>query len=166
MKHSQARRSLCPINFTLELVGDPWSLLVVRDIVYFGKRTFGEFHSSAEGIARNILAERLDRLVGAGVLTRRPLESDRRKQEYRLTEAGLDLIPLLLAAADWGAAHADETDAPPWWIAYVRASPTDAADLVREVVRSGGSIFSGEQTVVERLTRSGAIRIDDGLRLS
>ena len=86
------RRSDCPINFSLETFGDMWSLLIIRDIVYFGKRTYGEFRSSEEGIATNILGSRLAHLVQQGILVKRPYDTDRRKDEYALTEKGLDLI--------------------------------------------------------------------------
>jgi DNA-binding HxlR family transcriptional regulator len=151
MKHSTGRRSECPINYSLETVGDAWSLLVVRDIVYFGKRTFGEFLASSEGIARNILTTRLDRLQQHGILTKSPHPTDGRKDTYSLTERGLDLIPLLLAAADWGAEHAPSTDAPRWWIELVRSRRDEITTLIRDAVRDGGSIFVGEASVVSQL---------------
>lgn len=151
MKHSAGRRSECPINYSLEMVGDPWSLLVIRDIVYFGKRTYGEFLGSAEGIARNILAARLEQLQERGILTKAPHPDDGRKDVYSLTDRGLDLIPLLLAAADWGAEHAPSTDAPREWIELVRARRDELVPLIRETVRDGGSIFVGTGSVVSRL---------------
>src|SRR5205085_10457184 len=72
MKHTQQRRSDCPINFALETFGDPWSLLLIRDIVYFGKKTYGEFLASEEGMATNILASRLARLEEQGSLMKKP----------------------------------------------------------------------------------------------
>src|SRR5260370_15357176 len=95
MKHTYQRRSDCPINFALELFGDPWSLLIIRDIVYFGKNTYGEFLASAEGMATNILASRLARLEQAGILVKLPSPFDKRKEEDVLTEQDLDLIALL-----------------------------------------------------------------------
>jgi len=151
MKHTTARRSECPINFALEMVGDPWSLLVVRDIVYFGKRTFGEFLGSEEGIARNILATRLRQLEERGILDKSPHPADRRKDVYSLTERGLDLIPLLLAAADWGFVHAPSTEAPREWIELVRERRDDVVPLIRDTVRAGGSIFVGAGSVLDRL---------------
>lgn len=151
MKHANHRRSLCPINHTLEMVGDPWSLLVIRDIVYFGKRTFGEFLGSAEGVARNILASRLDQLRERGILQKAPHPQDGRKDVYSLTERGLDLIPLLLAAADWGAEHAPSTDAPPEWIELVRTRRDELLPLIRTTVQEGGSIFVGDDSVIARL---------------
>src|SRR6266516_2955941 len=71
MKHTHQRRSDCPINFALELFGDPWSLLIIRDIVYFGKKTYGEFLASEEGMATNILASRLAHLEHQGLLVKK-----------------------------------------------------------------------------------------------
>jgi len=151
MKHTTARRSLCPINYSLEMVGDPWSLLVVRDIVYFGKQTFGEFLASSEGIARNILAGRLEQLQERGILHKTPHPHDGRKDLYALTDRGLDLIPMLLVAADWGAEHAPSTDAPGWWIELVRARREEITALIRDAVREGRSVFVGADSVAARL---------------
>lgn len=130
-------RSSCPIGYTLEMVGDSWSLLIVRDIVYFGKETFGEFRTSGEGIARNILSNRLARLVEQGILTGRPHRDDGRKDLYELTETGLDLIPILLAMAEWGATHFAESDAPPEWIQLVRSRRDEMTALICDTVRGG-----------------------------
>src|SRR5579884_1987670 len=113
MKHTQHRRSDCPINFALETFGDPWSLLIIRDIVYFGKHTYGEYLESDEGMATNILASRLARLEQHGILMKRPSAADKRKEEYLLTEKGLDLIPTLVEMANWSAHYDPQTGAPP-----------------------------------------------------
>ncbi|KAA9153403.1 helix-turn-helix transcriptional regulator [Microbacterium lushaniae] len=151
MKHATGRRSECPINFTVELLGDPWSLLVIRDIVYFGKQTFGEFLGSAEGVARNILSARLTRLQERGILRSAAHPTDRRKEVYALTELGIDLVPVLLAAADWGAEHAPSTDAPRWWIELVRERRDEITDLIKQAVRDGRSVFAGEDSVAAKL---------------
>ena len=144
-------RSSCPMSYTLEMVRDSWSLLIVRDIVYFGKKTFGEFRTSQEGIARNILSNRLARLVEQGILTRRPHPDDGRKDLYELTETGLDLIPILLAMAKWGATHFAESDAPPEWIQLVRSRRNKMTTLICDTVRSGGATFAGENSAVSKL---------------
>src|SRR5947209_10805018 len=100
MKHTEHRRSDCPINFALETFGDTWSLLIIRDIVYFGKKTYGEFLESEEGMATNILASRLTRLEQQGILVKKPSPLDKRKEEYALTERGLDLVPVLVEMAN------------------------------------------------------------------
>lgn len=98
-------RSGCPVNMSLEVFGDRWSLLIVRDLMVRGFRTFHDFENSGEGIATNILAERLRRLCEAGIVEREPDEDDRRRMNYRLTEKGIDLAPILLEMLIWGARH-------------------------------------------------------------
>ena len=107
----KARRSGCPVSISLEMLGDRWSLLIVRDLMVRGFRTFGEFQESGEGIATNILADRLRKLRAAGIITAETEETDGRKVNYRLTEKGIDLAPVLLELLIWGARH-EETRAP------------------------------------------------------
>lgn len=150
MKRSD-NKSHCPINFSLETFGDHWSLLIIRDIVYFGKKTYGEFIESEEGISSNILASRLAHLEQKGILLKKPHETDKRKEVYLLSEKGLDLIPILLEMAGWGAKYDAETDAPQSWIYAVNADRGSMIRLIRETVQSGGSIFSGPNNVVSKL---------------
>jgi len=82
------RRSSCPVSIALEVFGDRWSLLVVRDLMVRGFRTFKEFLGSGEGIASNILADRLQKLERDGIIVYEPEESDGRRVNYRLTEKG------------------------------------------------------------------------------
>ncbi|HLJ36215.1 MAG TPA: helix-turn-helix domain-containing protein [Ktedonobacteraceae bacterium] len=151
MKHTQHRRSDCPINFGLETFGDPWSLLIIRDIVYFGKNTYGEFLDSEEGMATNILASRLARLEQQGNLVKKPSPSDKRKEEYVLTEKGLDLIPVLVEMANWSARYDPQTGAPAAWIALMEAEREKMIQRIRETVRSGGSVFAGERSLLSQL---------------
>jgi DNA-binding HxlR family transcriptional regulator len=153
MKKQQRRRSHCPINFALETFGDSWSLLIVRDIVYFGKKTYGEFLQSSEGIATNILASRLAQLEQKGILVKKPYATDRRKEIYSLTEKGLDLIPILLEITNWGAHHGPQTGATQEWMALVNTNQEKMSRLIRETVQRGGSIFSGPDRVVDRLAK-------------
>ena len=150
MKHTQHRRSDCPINFALETFGDPWSLLIIRDIVYFGKNTYGEFVASEEGIATNILASRLARLEQAGILVKQPSPSDKRKEVYALTEKGLDLIPLLVEMANWSAQYDPHTAAPAAWIALMKADKEQMIRLIRQTVQNGGSVFSGPDSLISK----------------
>ena len=150
MKHTNHRRSDCPINFALEIFGDPWSLLLIRDIVYFGKKTYGEFLASEEGMATNILASRLAHLEHQGILTKKPSPSDKRKEEYALTEKGLDLIPVLVEMANWSAQHDPHTAAPAAWIALMKAEREQMIQRMRETVQSGGSVFVGEKSLLAR----------------
>ena len=104
-------RSHCPINFGLETFGDRWSLLVLRDIVFRGKRTYGEFLKSEEGFATNILAARLDHLIETGILERSADPTDGRREVYSLTEKGLDLIPILFEMVAWSAKYDSRSEA-------------------------------------------------------
>jgi DNA-binding HxlR family transcriptional regulator len=98
-------RSGCPLSASLEVFGDRWSLLIVRDLMVRGFRTFGEFQSSGEGIATNILSDRLKRLDAAGIIGREAEESDGRRVNYRLTQKGIDLAPVLLEIFVWSAKY-------------------------------------------------------------
>lgn len=98
-----AHRSGCPINLTLEMLGDRWSLIVIRDIMFGNRRHFRELlQSSEEGIASNVLADRLKRLVDRGLLTRRDDPSHKQKAIYSLAEPAIALVPLLAHMGDWG----------------------------------------------------------------
>jgi len=105
------RRSGCPVSISLEVLGDRWSLLIIRDLMVRGFRTFKEFVESGEGIATNILADRLAKLEAAGILSSATQPVDGRRVSYRLTKKGIDLAPLLLELLLWGARH-EETMAP------------------------------------------------------
>jgi len=98
-------RSSCPISSSLDVIGDRWSLLVVRDLLFAGARTYKEFLSSGEGIATNILANRLEHLETSGIITSRRDAADGRKLIYRLTPKGLDLVPVLMELSLWGVKH-------------------------------------------------------------
>jgi DNA-binding HxlR family transcriptional regulator len=110
-KPKSKRRSGCPVSISLEIFGDRWSLLIIRDLMVRGFRTFREFRQSSEGIATNILADRLRRLKASGIVSAEAGQRDRRRVNYRLTEKGIDLAPVLLDLLIWGARHED-TGAP------------------------------------------------------
>ena len=104
------RRSVCPIACSLDIVGDKWTLLVVRDL-FAGKSRFKEFSASPERIATNILAERLERLTRAGLVSARAAEDRAGSLSYTLTARGKSLFPVLLAMKDWGLANIPGTHA-------------------------------------------------------
>lgn len=102
----RTRRSGCPINLTLEQLGDRWSLIVIRDVMFGNRRTYGELlEQSEEGIASNILADRLERLTASGLLTRRADPDHAQRRIYSLTESAIDLVPLLAHMGAWGRRH-------------------------------------------------------------
>jgi len=109
---ASARRSRCPVSCTLDVLGDRWSLLVVRDIVR-GKHRYAEFLDSSEGIPTNILADRLKRLVTKGILKPRRYSQHPPRVDYALTAKGEDLRPIIRAMAEWGVQHAGGRMPPP-----------------------------------------------------
>jgi DNA-binding HxlR family transcriptional regulator len=116
-KSIPAHRSGCPVSVSLEVLGDRWSLLVIRDMMVRGYRTFREFQHAGEGIATNILADRLRKLEAAGILLTEPA-TDGRSNYYRLTAKGIALAPVLLDLLIWGAQN-EATAAPCAAIAHM-----------------------------------------------
>lgn len=102
----ESHRSGCPINLSLEVIGDRWSLLVIRDMMFGNRRHFRELLTqSDEGIASNILADRLQRLVDAGLISRAPDPTHKQKVVYSLTEPAIQLVPVMAALGSWGRRH-------------------------------------------------------------
>jgi DNA-binding HxlR family transcriptional regulator len=112
-------RSHCPISLALDVIGDKWSLLIIRDLMFAGKRHYRELLQSDEGISSNILAERLKRLVESGVLTKVDDPTHKQKAIYSLTPMGVDLLPVVAQLGIWGRKHLPVT----------RESGADAARL-------------------------------------
>ncbi|MGC5615453.1 winged helix-turn-helix transcriptional regulator [Georgenia sp. Z1491] len=99
-------RSGCPINLAVELFGDRWTLLILRDIVFDDRRHFRELlRGSDERITSSVLADRLDRLTESGILTRSGDPTHKQKAIYSLTDRGVDLVPVLATIGNWGATH-------------------------------------------------------------
>jgi DNA-binding HxlR family transcriptional regulator len=141
--NNETLRSHCAVNYGVEVFGDRWSLLIIRDIVFAGKRTYGAFLKSEEGIATNVLASRLAFLEGQGILSKAPSLEDGRKDVYTLTEKGLDLIPIMLNIVLWSAQH----DAKSYvrgqkeFVARISQHPVQVSEEVKALVRNGGCIF-------------------------
>jgi DNA-binding HxlR family transcriptional regulator len=104
-KPAPKRRSACPLNASVEMLGDRWSLLIIRDMMLRGARTYKEFLSGYERIATNVLADRLRRLEAEDIIAAKPDLSDGRKLVYVLTKKGIDLAPVLTEMVLWAAAH-------------------------------------------------------------
>lgn len=111
LSNPPSQRTGCPIHIALELLGDRWTMLVVRDLLFKGLHTYTALIDAGEGIASNVLADRLQRLVGAGLVEKWPNPVDARQYEYHLTEAGFALAPMVVELILWSASHF-ETDAP------------------------------------------------------
>src|SRR2546423_4811850 len=104
-KRHAKRRSECPLNASVEMLGDRWSLLIIRDVMLRGFQTYKEFLECYEGIATNILADRLRKLVAYEIITSEQDPTDGRKRIYSLTAKGIDLAPVLTEMVLWAAAH-------------------------------------------------------------
>ena len=106
-------RSMCPVSSVLDIVGDKWTILVVRDMLLLGKRRYSELVDSAEGIPTNILADRLKRLEAAELIDKLPYQEKPVRYEYRLTQKGEDLRPLIKELAVCGNKYIEGTIVPP-----------------------------------------------------
>src|SRR5690349_3650597 len=106
---SRNRQSDCPINYALEIIGNRWAFLVLRDIIYYGKHTYNEFLASAEHVTTRMLADRLDDLEREEMIQKTRSETDRRKEIYSLTGKGLDMLPLLVELNTWGLKYDTDT---------------------------------------------------------
>src|SRR4028119_374562 len=109
---TQSRRSPCPIACTLDLIGDRWTLLIIRDMMFFQKQRFEEFLDSPEGISTNILASRLKSLEQLGLVEKLPYSNHSRRMNYQLTERGQSLRPVLQTMIDWGLKNIPDTQTP------------------------------------------------------
>lgn len=107
MTLKRTKRSDCPISQSLEIWGDKWSLLIIRDLMFEGKRTYGDFLRSQEAIATNILASRLKKLQATGLIISRPLQDGETHSGYALTQKGIDLLPVMLEIHLWAEKHFD-----------------------------------------------------------
>jgi DNA-binding HxlR family transcriptional regulator len=156
-------RSGCPINLTLEQLGDRWSLIVIRDVMFGNRRSYGELlRNSEEGIASNILADRLKRLTAAGLLSRRDDPSHRQKGVYSLTQASIELVPLLAHMGAWGRRHTRpsrelsvraeilEKGGPPLWDAFM----DELRHLHLGAARPARSVFNELQAAYLKATRA------------
>ena len=157
---NESHRSGCPINLTLEVVGDKWSLLIVRDIVFGNRRHFRELLTkSEEGISSNILADRLKTLLEQGILTREEDPTHKQKGIYSLTEKGIELLPVLAQMAAWGYKYLPVTEelgirarlldegGPKLWAAFMRELREMHLGLKRK--RKAPSVFARLQAAYE-----------------
>ncbi|MGH9512918.1 MAG: winged helix-turn-helix transcriptional regulator [Terriglobales bacterium] len=129
-KRNPERRSECPLNASVEMLGDRWSLLIIRDMMLRGFQSYKEFLECYEGIATNILADRLHKLAANGIITTRPDPSDGRKAIYLLTRKGIDLAPVLTEMVLWAAAHEKTGNQP-----LIRQIRADKQKVITEARR-------------------------------
>ena len=139
-KNFSKYRSDCPVSTALEILGDRWTLLIVRDILIWSRHEYKAFLESGEGIATNVLADRLQKLEAYGVIRKVPHATDSRKSEYYLTEKGLDLAPVLFDMILWSAQH-EKTSASPKAVKRIRE---DRQAFLEEVVAAARKRGSGK----------------------
>lgn len=109
---NKKQRSLCPITNTLDIIGDKWTLLIIRDMVFRGKTQFGEFLNANEGISTNILTDRLKKLEHHNIITKRAYQENPTRYEYELSGIGEALQPILFEMIKWGGKHIEGTYQP------------------------------------------------------
>lgn len=129
------RRSTCPISSALDIFGDKWSLLVLRDLLFRGKRHYRQFHASEEGVATNILADRLERLEEAGLIRKTGGNPRSGQQSYQATAKAKDLIPVLIELMLWSDKHLPGTTTPRQLVVELKR---DKAWAAQEIRRLGG----------------------------
>jgi DNA-binding HxlR family transcriptional regulator len=134
-------RSHCPVSFALDVFGDRWTLLVIRDLLLRGKTTYGEFLASDEGMATNVLADRLEWLEAQGIVRRSRDRRERRRVVYGLTQKGIDLLPILIEMIAWSAKYDPRTAAP---AAFVHRVAQDREAVMRDVIASLGRGIESE----------------------
>jgi DNA-binding HxlR family transcriptional regulator len=126
-----SKRSHCPIAFALDIFGDRWSLLVMRDLLFKGKRRYSEFLASEEAVSTNILSERLKRLEKEGIISKSRDATNRRQFIYAPTHKCFDLLPAILELSCWSAKYDPKTAAPP---ALMRRIRNDRDGFIREII--------------------------------
>lgn len=129
-------RSDCPINYALENVGDKWTLLVIRDLVFEGKKFYKEFLSSKEKIATNILSDRLKKLENLGIIESKRYEKQRTHKVYSLTNKGKDLIPMLVEMILWSAKHKNGLNVSP---AFVKKLKKEKDEVIKSIRANVGN---------------------------
>jgi DNA-binding HxlR family transcriptional regulator len=128
------QRSTCPVSTSLDVLGDKWTLLILRDIVFAGKSTYGQFLQSEEKMATNILADRLAVLESQGLLTKAVAADKKSKFTYRLTEKGVDTIPIIIELVLWGAKHCP-TIVDPSLLEELHTRKDTAAEKYKQLAR-------------------------------
>lgn len=121
--NASQRRSNCPLNVALELFGDKWSLLILRDMLIVGKSRYGEFLDSPEGISTNILADRLKQLACCGLVEKLRDPANGKTSLYLPTAMGVSLLPLLLEVIRWGLTNLGDTGVPEFVLTALRQGP-------------------------------------------
>lgn len=122
-KGSKTNWDGCPVRYAASIFADRWSFILLRDVLFKGKRYYGEFLNAGEGISTNILADRLCKLEDSGIFTRHRDQNKKSKVYYLPTDKALELIPIFLSIIEWAERHDDNTEVPKDFIASYRSDP-------------------------------------------
>lgn len=134
-----AGRSTCPISITLDILGDKWTLLVIRDLMLGGKRTYGEFLQSREKIATNVLADRLSVLEETGIVEKKAFPGNKVKNLYELTPKGIDLMPVLFEMVLWGDKYFEITERAQMLAREIRKDRKGLTKAISKRLAAGGA---------------------------
>jgi DNA-binding HxlR family transcriptional regulator len=132
MRQKRQVRSHCPISFALDLIGDKWSLLVMRDLIFKGKSRYQEFLNSGEGISTNILADRLVQLERDGFIVKKDDPANGKQFLYTPTEKGLDLVPTMLELVRWSGKYDPKTAAPEEFLTELETNQKKLTEKVKK----------------------------------
>jgi DNA-binding HxlR family transcriptional regulator len=157
---AETHRSLCPINLALEVFGDRWTLLIIRDLMFAGKRHFRELLHSDERISSNILADRLNMLVELGVATRADDPTHKQKAVYSLTEMGIDLLPVLAQVGIWSRRYRPVSDELGATATRLEAGGPQLWELVMADLRK--LHLGNPQADVARVSGSSVLHVEGG----
>ena len=145
------RRSMCPISAVLEILGDKWTLLIIRDLMFNGKKTYGEFLQSDERIATNVLADRLLTLEKTGLVEKKAFPGNRAKNLYLLTPKSIDLMPTLFEIILWGDKYLDISERARWLAAEIRK---DKDRIMKEI---SGRLATGDTEPIKTGQRGASV---------
>jgi DNA-binding HxlR family transcriptional regulator len=140
------RKSDCPIHFALEIFGDAWTLLIIRDLMFKGRISYTDFLRAEEGIATNVLADRLVRLEQDGIIEKEVGSGRGTGSRYWLTPKGIDLLPVLLEIVGWSAKYDPKTAADPTFVRRLRSDPAGMkARIQKQLLRHAADLKQPSQ---------------------
>lgn len=128
-------RSRCPVSNALDILGDKWTLLIIRDMMFREMNEYGEFLEAGEGISTNILADRLKRLQETGIITKTINPNDRKRHEYNLTEKGIDLLSTLVELIIWGDLYLPDANIPQEFMEHFKNNRTQFIKKLKKQLR-------------------------------
>ncbi len=148
----ELNKSGCPVNYTVELLGDTWTMLILRDIAVFGKHSFNAFLESPEKVGTSVLTAKLNRLLSEGILRKEIDPEDRRRGRYFLTEKGYTLLPLLYETVLWGLTFGPSAQKPDFVLHKVaKVDKEKVLATWRKALDAGSCVFFGEQSLLKLL---------------